>query len=255
MDSVTKIAGFELSDTCGAIKSYAMMHMTNTSIINAETAADIMCVPTRMSGFYYGAIQFGWKMVGAGLGLSTFTFLMGLIFVCLFIYTAFKFAFVSFGVIADLFLVIILLPFTAIAETVQKTSYKGIAGDIYNQFLGIFHASNLSSQVRKFIDAAIYFVSLAIVISIGGALLGTALQLNSESHTITILDGNFFTLLVTGALVAYIATHVDDIAKSVVGGKDKLVDATIGTNLQKDLKTLYGDTKKKIEEIIKALKK
>lgn len=255
LDSVAKFGGFELSDTCAAIKNYAITHMTDTSIIDAETAADIMCVPTRMSGFYYGAIKFGWQLMGSGLGTSTFTFLMGLVFVCLFIYTAFKFAFVAFGVIADLFLVIILLPFTAIAETVQKTSYKGIAGDIYNQFLGIFHASNLSSQVRKFIDAAIYFVALAIVVSIGGSLLASAVTLNSETHIITILDGNFFTLLATGALVAYIATHADDIAKSVVGGKDKMIDATVGTNLQKDLKTLYGDTKKKVEEFIKALKK
>ncbi len=255
LDSVAQIGGFELSDTCAAIRNYATTHMTDTSIINAQTAADIMCVPTRMSGFYYGAVKFGLQLMGAGLGTSTFTFLMGLIFVCLFIYTAFKFAFVAFGVIADLFLVIILLPFTAIAETVQKTSYKGIAGDIYNSFLGIFKASSFSSQVRKFIDAAIYFVSLAIVVSIGGALLGTAVKLNSHTHVITILDGNFFTFLVTGALVAYIATHADDIAKSVVGGKDKLVDSTIGTNLQKDLKNMYTDTKKKVEEFIKTLKK
>jgi hypothetical protein len=143
------------------------------------------------------------------------------------------------------------LPFTAIAETVQKTSYKGIAGDIYNGFLGIFKTSNLSSQVKKFIDAAIYFVALAIVVSIGGALLGGAVQLNTQTHIISILDGNVITLLMTGALVAYIATHADEIAKSIGGG----IDAGIGTNLQKDLKTLYTDTKKKAEEFIKALKK
>ena len=256
LDTVAKIGNFELSDTCAAIRNYAAGHLIDTSIIDAETAADIMCVPTRMSGFYYGAIKFGWKMMGAGLGTSTFTFLMGLVFVVLFIYTAFKFAFVAFGVIADLFLVIILLPFTAIAETVQKTEYKGIAGDIYNGFLGIFKTSNLSSQVRKFIDAAIYFVALAIVVSIGGALLGGAVQLNSETHTISILNGDVMTLLLTDALVAYIATHADDIAKSI-GGKamSNAVDASVGTNLQKDLKTLYGDTKKKVEEFIKALKK
>ena len=251
LDTVAKIGNFELSDTCAAIQNYAVAHMTDTSIVDAKTAADIMCVPSRMSGFYYGAIKFGWEMMGAGLGTSTFTFFMGLVFVVLFIYTAFKFAFVAFGVIADLFLVIILLPFTAIAETVQKTSYKGIAGDIYNGFLGIFQTSNLSSQVKKFIDAAIYFVALAIVVSIGGALIGGAVQLNSETHIISILDGNVIALLMTGALVAYIATHADEIAKSIGGG----IDAGIGTNLQKDLKTLYTDTKKKAEEFIKALKK
>ncbi|MBP5485457.1 MAG: hypothetical protein J6Y07_02000 [Alphaproteobacteria bacterium] len=251
LDTVAHIGAFELSDTCNAIKNYALTHMTDTSIIDAETAADIMCVPSRMSGFYYGAIKFGWQLIGHGLGTSTFTFLMGLIFVCLFTYTAFKFAFVAFGVIADLFLVIIMLPFTAIAETIQKTSYKGIAGNIYNGFLGIFkETSNLSSQVRKFIDAAIYFVALAIVVSIGGALLGSAVKLNKQTHIITILDGNFITLLMTGALVAYIAAHAEEIAKSIGGG----IDAAMGTELQKDLKSWYGDRKKAAYEFLKALK-
>ena len=80
LDTVSQIGGFELSDTCAAIRNYALTHMTDTSIIDATTAADIMCVPTRMSGFYYGAIKFGWQLMGAGLGTSTFTFLMGLIF-------------------------------------------------------------------------------------------------------------------------------------------------------------------------------
>ena len=250
IDSVTNVAGIELADTCAALKTYALTNITDTSIIDAETAANIMCVPTRMSGFYHGAIKFGWKLVGSGLGTSTFTFLMGLVFVCLFTYTAFKFAFVAFGVIADLFLVIILLPFTAIAETIQKTSYKGIAGNIYNGFLGLFKTSNLSSQIRRFIDAAVYFVSLAIVVAIGGTLLASAVKLNSESHIITILDGNFITLLMTGALVAYIATHADDIAKSIGGG----IDAAVGTDLQKDLKNLYSDKKKQLYEFIKTWK-
>ena len=82
-------------------------------------------------------------------------------------------------------------------------------------------------------------------------MLGGAVQLNTQTHIISILDGNVITLLMTGALVAYIATHADEIAKSIGGG----IDAGIGTNLQKDLKTLYTDTKKKAEEFIKALKK
>jgi hypothetical protein len=156
-----------------------------------------------------------------------------------------------FGVVADLFLVIIMLPFTAIAENVNKTSYDGIAGNIYNGFLGLFKSSDLSSQIKKFVDATIYFISFSIMIAIGGALLASAISLNNSGHTITIINGDVMTLLLTGALVAYIASHAEEFAKSIGGG----IEYAMGTDLQKDLKTLYNDTKKRATEFIKALKK
>lgn len=253
LDTVAQNGGYALSDTCDAIRAYAATHMTNISVIDTNFAADIICVPTRMSGFYYGAIKYGWEIVGNSIGLSTFSFLTGTILVFLFTYAAFKFAFVAFGVIADLFLVVILLPFTAIAETINKTKYEGIAGKIYNGFLGLFtpDSFSLSNQIRKFIDAAVYFVSLAIVVAIGGALLANGLEIDSSTHIIKIVNGDKMTMLLIGALVAYIATHADDIAK-LIGGA---IDYTLGTELSKDAKTLYNDAKKKIEEIIKLTKK
>lgn len=251
LDSVASAGGFKLSDSCAAIHSYAAANMTDTSIIDSSVAANIMCVPTRMSAFYYGAIAFGWKLVVGGIGTSLFTVVIGLLLVGLFVFSAYKFAFVAFGVIADLFLVIILLPFTAIAENLNKTSYKGIAGDIYNGFLGIFKAEKLSSQIKKFLDAAIYFISLSVVVAIGGALLAGAVSLNSETHIITVFDGNVVTLLLTGALVAYIASHADEIAKSIGGG----IDSALGGELKKDVTNLYKDGKDKVLKFIKALKK
>ena len=251
LNATTSVGGFVLDNNCPSIHEYAATHMSDTTIMTPEFAANIICVPARLSGFYYGAIKYGWSLVLSGLGVSTFTFLLGLFFVGLFLYTAYKFLFVAFGVIADLFLIIIFLPFTAVAETVNKTSYKGIAGDIYNGFLGLFKTSNLSSQIKKFVDAAIYFVSLSIIISVAGALLASAVSLNSQTRVISILNGDVITLILTGALVAYIAAHTEEFAKTIGGA----VDYAIGSNLQKDLKTVYKDTKKKAEEFIKALKK
>ncbi len=250
LNATTSVGGFVLDNNCPSIHAYAASHMSGTTIMTPDFAANIICVPARLSGFYYGAIKYGWSLVLSGLGVSTFTFLVGLVFVGLFLYTAYKFLFVAFGVIADLFLVIIFLPFTAVAETVNKTSYKGIAGDIYNGFLGLFNTSNLSSQIKKFVDAAIYFISLSIIISVAGALLASAVSLNSQTHIISILNGDVITLILTGALVAYIAAHTEEFAKSIGGA----VDYAIGSNLQKDLKTVYNSTKKKAEEFIKALK-
>lgn len=247
LNSVTAAGGFVLSDNCAAIHAYALAHMPT----NADVAANIMCVPGRLAGFYYGAIKFGWSLVVSGIGVSTFSVLFGLVLTIMFIYAAYKFVFIMFGVIADLFLVIIMLPFTAIAETVNKTSYTGIAGDIYNGFLGLFSSSNLSSQIKKFVDATIYFISFSIMIAIGGALLSGAVSLNGSTHAVTIINGDVVTLLLTGALVAYIASHAEEFAKSIGGG----IEYALGTDLQKDLKTLYNDTKKKATEFIKALKK
>ncbi len=250
LNATTAAGGYTLADNCAAIHTYAASHLVDNSVFTPDFAANIICVPARLSGFYYGAIKFGWKLMISGLGLSTFTLLVGLILVCLFVYTAYKFLFVSFGVIAELFLIVIMLPFTAIAETINKTSYKGIAGDIYNGFLGLFKSVNLSTQIKKFVDAAIYFISLAIIIAIAGALLASAIELNSETHLITILNGDVVTLLLTGALVAYIASHADELAKSIGGA----IEYAVGSDLQKDLKTVYKDTKKKAEAFIKALK-
>jgi len=251
LNSVTESGGYILSDNCAAIHAYAATHMQNVSVMDSDTAASIMCVPARLSGFYYGAIKFGLSLIVSGFGTSTFSVLIGLILTCLFLFTAYKFVFVMFGVVADLFLVIIMLPFTAIAETVNKTSYDGIAGNIYNGFLGLFNSSNLSSQVKKFVNATIYFISFSIMIAIGGALLAGGISLNKQTHIITIIDGNVITLLLTGALVAYIASHAEEFAKSIGGS----IEYAIGADLQKDLKNLYNDTKKKATEFIKALKK
>jgi hypothetical protein len=251
LNSVTESGGFVLSDNCAAIRAYAVSHMNGANTIAPETAASIMCVPARLAGFYYGAIKFGWSLFVSGFGTSTFSVLIGLVLTCLFLFTAYKFVFIMFGVIADLFLVVIMLPFTAIAETVNKTSYAGIAGNIYNGFLGLFQSSNLSSQIKKFVDATIYFISFSIMIAIGGALLASAISLNTQTHTITIINGDIVTLLITGALVAYIASHAEEFAKSIGGG----IEYALGTDLQKDIKTLYTSTKQKATEFIKALKK
>ena len=71
------------------------------------------------------AVAAGWKWMIAGIGTSAFTTLVGAAFIVIFIYNGFKFALMGLGVIVDLFLGVFMLPFTAIAETINKTSYKG----------------------------------------------------------------------------------------------------------------------------------
>ena len=256
IDSVFATGNVQISDTCLAIKQYAASNLGTSSVIDAETAGNIMCVPTRLSEFYYSAIKYGWSLVVGGLGVSVFTVLVGLAFVALFTYAAFKFAFVAFGVISELFLVIIMLPFTAINETIGKTTYTGIPGQIFNSFLGLFKSSSLSDQVNKFIQTAIYFISMAIVVAIGGAILANAVSLNQKTGALTVVNGDTLTLLISGALVAYLAMHIDDIVKQIGGAIDFAKDkSNLGTVLEGDVMNILKDQKNKAVKFINILRK
>ena len=256
IDSVFATENIQLSDTCNAIRQYAAANTAPGTPIDAQTVANIMCVPTRLSEFYYAAIKYGWTLTLSGLGVSAFTFLIGVVFVCLFTYTAFKFAFVSFSVISELFLVIIMLPFTAITETIGKTSYNGIPGQVFNAFLGLFKSMSLSDQVNKFIQTAIYFVSMSIIVAIGGAILANAVALNSQTGALTVLNGDTLTLLISGALVAYIAMHIEDMAKQIGGAIDYAKNENaLGNKLQQDVTTLFKDVKTKTTNFIDKIRK
>ena len=217
---------------------------------DAKAAADMLCVPTRLSGFFSTAIAAGWKWMIAGIGTSAFTTLVGAVFIFVFIYNAFKFALMGLGVIMDLFLSVIMLPFTAISETINKTSYKGIAGDIFNGFLGLFKPESLSNQIKRFINAAVYFVSLSIVIAVCGALLSGTVDANLAAEVPTLDNVGFILTLLTGLLVAYLADKAEKIAKDI-GGE---INYDFGKKFGEDVKTLSKKIYGKGKEIYKLLK-
>ena len=159
LNAVSNVAGFEIPDTCAAIHAYTAANISENMIMDAKTAGDLLCVPTRLSGFFATAISAGWQWLVAGIGRSAFTMLVGAIFIGVFLYNGFKFMMMGLGVVVDLFLGVMMLPFTAIAETLKKTSYSGIAGSIFNGFLGLFNTQSLADQIKRFVNAAIYFVS------------------------------------------------------------------------------------------------
>ena len=245
LDAVANAGGFALSNSCEAVQQYAVANASDALVTDAKFAGQILCLPTRLSSFYYAAILYGWELIKTGIGLSAFTCFCGIALITMFTYAAFKFLFVAFGVIADLFLVVITLPFTAISETLNKTSYEGIAGKIYNGFLGVFKPLSLTEQINKYINAAIYFVSLSIVVAIGGAILASVIQYQPGTHTFTLGNHSGIELFLVGALVAYIAGHSDVIAKQLGGA----VDYALGTKLSDDIKKLYQELKTKTKKI------
>lgn len=238
LNAVAHSAGAHLPDTCAAIHQYASAHTAANMLIDANVAADMLCVPTRLSGFFYTAVAAGWQWMLAGIGHSAFTFLVGAVFVVIFIYNIWKFALMALGVIADLFLAILMLPFTAIAETIGKTSYKGIVGNIFNEFIGLFKTESLQTQIQRFVNAAIYFVSLSIVVALCAAILSGAVDTNLAANVPSLDNNGFMITLLTGALVAYLANKSGEIAKNLGGS----VNSAFGDKVGKDIATLWNKT-------------
>lgn len=253
LNAITNTVGIDLPDTCAAIREYAVANTSNNMIIDANAAADILCVPTRLSGFFTTAIATGWQWVIAGIGTSAFTTLVGIIFIVIFAASAFKFMLMGLGVIMDLFLSALMLPFTAIAETIKSTSYKGIAGDIFNGFLGLFKPESLQSQIQRFIDAAIYFVSLSIVIALCAALLAGTVDVNTSATVPTLENNGFLITLLTGCLVAYLANRTDKIASDLGGKVNDSFGKQFGNDVKKLGKDAYG-LGKKVVDIIRGKK-
>lgn len=251
LNAVTMTVGLEIPDTCGAIHAYTAANLTDGALLNVNAAADLMCLPTRLSGFFWTTISAGWQWVGAGIGHSAFTTFVGAVFIVMFVYAGFKFALMGLGVIVDLFLSVIMLPFTAIAETLNNTSYKGIVGDIFNGFLGLFQAESLSKQITRFINAAIYFVTLSVVIAVCAALLSGVVTTDLAAKVPTLENAGFIPTLLTGALVLYLATHAGKIAEDF-GGK---IDNSFGKQVSADISKLWKITSSKGKEMIKKIRK
>ena len=239
LGAVAESAGADLPDTCAAIREYAIAHTTPNNIVDATAAADMLCVPTRMSGFCYTAIAAGWKWITAGIGTSAFSVVGGIVFIYIFIKLAWKFAFMALGVIADLFLGVMMLPFTALTQTVGGTSYKGMAGNIFNQFLGIFKAEKLDAQIEKFINAALYFVSLSIVVAFCAALMSGVVDTDLSARVPNLNPGGFLETALVVALTWWFANRGMEIAGNL-GGK---ITTRVGDQMRGDITTLWKKTK------------
>lgn len=252
LNAISNTIGLQIPDTCSAIHAYTAEHVSGNMIIDANTAADILCVPTRLSGFFTTGISIGLKWLIYGIGFNAFTMLIGLIFIVLFTYNAFRFALIGLSVIVDLFLGIAMLPFTAIAETLKdKTSYKGIAGDIFNGFLELFKPESLSHQITRFVNAAIYFVSLSIIIAICAALLSGVVTANLAESVPTLENSGFMMALLAGTLIAYLIKHAEETAESLGGKIDTTFGKQLGTDIKKWSKTAYNKSSNFIKEIRK----
>jgi hypothetical protein len=253
LESVVTASGASLPDTCAAIHKYVVSTQTGTTLVDSVQTADLLCVPTRLSGFFYTAVAAGWKWMLAGIGQSVFTFVAGATFVVIFIYNIWKFALMALGVIADLFLVILMLPFTAISETFGKmklSNSKGYPEQILEGFMGIFQTQSLSSQIQKFISAVIYFISLSIVIAVCAAILSGVIDSNLAATIPTLENEGFMITLIVGCLVAYLANKAGQIATDFGGAVGNGLP-----NLESDIQKVWSNTSETAKSWWKILRK
>lgn len=230
-------------NTCTAIHNYVNNNYAVTIangenaklMINPETAANIMCLPGRVSTYFYHAVAAGFRWMIHGFGHSLTAIAVGAVSIIIFIKCIFKYAFMTLGVVADLFLTLLMLPFTAIAEAMPATKESNYVGQVFSGLLKIFNAKKLSDVILVFINATVYFITLSIVIAICAVLLSMSIDLNGSYSTAT----GMITLL-TGCFVLYLANKADELATQL-GGK---IDNSFGKQLQGDAKTLWGDAKK-----------
>ena len=209
-----------------------------------------MCLPTRITSFFATTIGMGWKWIGVGIGTSLFSVIIGGMLLYVSIRGIWKFTFVALGVVADLFLTVLMLPFTAIAETVAKTSYKGIIGDIFNTFLSIFKTEKLSEQINRFISAAIHFIALAVVIGVTVGLMSSVIEVNVSGIPNQTPNQSLIVLLVT-----YLAIHIldksDELAKKWSGG----INTEFGDKVKGNVTGLWKASVKQTKKEPKKIKK
>ena len=252
LDAVAGTYNIDIPDTCATIQDYvnqnAVVTISNGEkanlLVEPDVAANIICLPARMSVYFYHATAAAWKWMISGFTNSITAIIMGAICVVIFIKCIFKYAFMTLGIVANLFLTLLMLPFTALAEAMPSTSEKSYVGQIFSGFLSIFKTRKLSEVILTFINATIYFISLSIVIAICAALLTHIVSLKSGYEYST---GRAMVTILCGCLVLYLANKADALAKQIGGS----IDNSFGEKLQSDTKTLWNDTKNVAGKIYK----
>ena len=236
LDSVANSYKAEIPNTCATIKNFVATNADSKLLLEPETAANIMCLPARLSVFFYNAVNLGFKWMGSGFGTNPAAIFVGAVAVVIFIKCIFKYAFMTLGIVTDLFLKLLMLPFTALAEALPSSAEKSYVGQIFNGFLKVFHTQKLSAVIAAFINTAIYFISLSIIIAICAALL-SSITFNNFENEFSL--GTAMVTILTGALVLHLINRTDELTNQIGGS----IDNSFGEDMQKSIKTLWGDTK------------
>ena len=245
LSSVAETYNVTIYDTCATIQNYVAANSSDKMLVNPETAANIMCLPARLSVYFYHAIGLGFNWIISGFGKSATSVVMGIVSIFVFAKCILKYAFMTLGIVADLFLTLLMLPFTALAEAMPPIKEDNYAGQIFSGLLKVFNTKKLSEVISVFINTALYFVSLSLVIAITASLLSYIIKTDQNS---TYVVASAMTTILCGGLILHILNEADKLAETI-GGK---IDNSFGKKLIDDTKNMWSSTKKFTMKLIKA---
>ena len=250
MDGTVRLLGTNLPDTCAAIREW--LRNDTSMIISGAEAADLLCIPTRAAAYFYTFVWTGLKWMAEGLFAPKF--LLGAIFVLLFIYNIWKFALTALGVITDLFFVLLFLPFTIVSECFPEkdTKYNGFFKPVWTSMASIVQRVALKDQIQKFVSAVIYFIVLSIVSTICVILISGTNQFVYQATGSSGADS--VTVLIIGCLVAYLMNRSEEIAKKIEATIDASAGERFGSAIVGMGKSVYGFGKKVVGTIGSVIK-
>lgn len=207
---LSSATGTGMATSCGEIYNMIADADINFGFLGAENTASVICMTGRITEFFYAAIMTSFDLATANAGVDLLGLLLGVVGVVLFGYCIFKFAFITLGIIVDIMLMLMFLPFVAFTECFKSGwNDKELAGRIMSKIANAFGDEDLSKQIQTFIQAIIYIVAVSLVASLCFLMI-SGIVANGDPNMIVMLTG--------GTLCAYMIYKTEKIAEDL-GGK------------------------------------
>ncbi|MDR2685444.1 MAG: hypothetical protein LBB23_01570 [Rickettsiales bacterium] len=220
-----------VSETCADVAAWVKASGGDIKFLTSQSVGDIICLTGRTTSFFYNGI-------GTFLGMMTKGVLeavIGAAGAVVFLWCIFKFAFITLGVVVDVVLMLMFLPFTIFSEIFKGDDWGDtmILSDAMKSFAGIFGGDGISALIQKMIQVVIYIVSISLVAAISFLFMRA-------------VPKDFLNLLIGGALTAYMIYKADVLAKKMGGA----VDDKFAKLLEQNTTAIYNNTLKLLKPLI-----
>ncbi len=255
---LTTTVGVDTLHTCDAIRAYVASDPLTTvePFLSNETTANMLCMPARISTFFYQCISTGFYWMKYGFGTSGLMVITGIMFVIVFIINAFNFAISVLSVIADLMLTLFFLPFVAIKTCFGggDTSVKNpIVKTVFQTVTGMFATGDISKLIETLVKALFYFCILSVIAGMSYALMQGAFNTTGDLRNITpsMNDTSFMTVFLCGLLTLYMIRNAEKFSEKLGGAINREYAKLIDKNIKSGWKDLNETAKKLYTSAIK----
>ncbi|MDR0448902.1 MAG: hypothetical protein LBG89_00365 [Rickettsiales bacterium] len=217
--------GMGVAQTCGDTLAYVALHGGSFGFLGPENVANVICMTGRITEFFWTGLSESLALIKSGIGSNVAFSVMGVAGAALFLWCVVRFAILTLGVVVDMTLMLMFLPFAAFKESFKDGWPKdaGAAGAMIEKIANAFGGDDISGQIRKFVQVIIYVIAISIVASICYLLMKGVAQQNGN---------NFIYLALGGAVCAYMISQTEKIAEMMGGVVDREWAGEIRKNLE-----------------------